>query len=259
MSETEQVLKDKRVIVTAGGGGIGAAIAKMFNAAGAKVAICDLDKNSFKETHICYAEQADVGVFEQMEQFFKNATDHLGGLDILVNNAGIGGPNASLQNIDVNDWNKTININLNSTFISSKLAIPHLLKNSGGSIINIASTAALFGYPLRSPYAAAKWAIIGLTKTMAMELGSDQIRVNAICPGSVDGDRIDRVIQREADTRNVSFDHVKDGYLKQTSLKTFVEAEDIANMALYLASPIGAKISGQALAVDGHTESLTQF
>lgn len=100
MSVTEQVLKDKRVIVTAGGCGIGAAIATMFNAAGAKVAICDLDKSGFQKVHISYAEQADVGDYEQMEQFFKNATDHLGGLDILVNNAGISGPNASLQDIE---------------------------------------------------------------------------------------------------------------------------------------------------------------
>ena len=165
-----------------------------------------------------------------------------------------------LEDIIPSEWDTTINVDLNSAFYCSKLAIPHIkLNNDGGSIINIASSASFFGFPLRSPYTAAKWGLIGLTKTMAMELGEDQIRVNAICPGSVAGQRIDTVMQSEARTRGVSFDEVKLGYTKQVSLKTFVDAEDVGNIALFLTSSLGAKISGQVLGVDGHTETLTQF
>lgn len=263
MLATSDLLKDKRVVISAGGGGIGAGMAKMFSEAGAKVATFDINDENFADMtqkgHLSYGEVADAADYDQMERFFKNAVDHLGGIDILINNAGISGPNARVEDIDPNDWDKTLIVDLSNAFYCSKLAIPHIKKNGGGSIINIASSASFFGFPLRSPYAAAKWGIIGLTKTMAMELGSDQIRVNAICPGSVAGPRIDGVIEREAETREMSFEEVKDSYTKQVSLKTFVEKEDVGNMALFLASPFGAKISGQVLGVDGHTETLTQF
>jgi len=129
--------------------------------------------------------------------------------------------------------------------------------SGGGSIVNISSSAAFFGYPLRSPYTASKWALIGLTKTWAMELGPHRIRVNAICPGSVKGQRIDTVIERDAQVQGVDAESVRRVYLEQTSLEIFVDAEDIANMALFLCSDLGATISGQALGVDGHTESLS--
>ncbi|MDG1857803.1 MAG: SDR family oxidoreductase [Emcibacteraceae bacterium] len=264
MFETSQSLKDKRVIISAGGNGIGAVMAKMFSAAGAKVAIFDLDDSNFenmlKKGHVAFADKADASSFDQTETFFKNAVDYIDGVDVLINNAGIAGPNALLENIIPDEWDKTITVDLNSAFYCSKLAIPYIKKNNdGGSIINIASSASFFGFPLRSPYTAAKWGLIGLTKTMAMELGNQQIRVNAICPGSVAGKRIDTVMQKEAETRGLSFEDVKASYTKQVSLKTFVEAEDIGNMALFLASPMGSKISGQVLGVDGHTETLTQF
>jgi len=126
----------------------------------------------------------------------------------------------------------------------------------GGSIVNISSTAGLHGYPLRAPYAVAKWGVIGLTKTLAMELGPYGIRVNAICPGSVGGDRMDRVVAAEATTRGVSEKQVREGFLRQTSMRMFVRAEDVAAMVLFLCSDAGAAISGQAIAVDGHTEGL---
>ena len=135
-----------------------------------------------------------------------------------------------------------------------------LVNNAGGgSIICIASTAALFGFPLRSPYAACKWAIIGFMKTLAMELGPERIRVNAICPGSVSGPRIDGVIERDAASRGMQPQEIRDLYLRQTSMRTFVEAEDVAEMAFFLASTAGARISGQAIGVDGHTEGLSNW
>lgn len=263
MLENSELLKDKRVVISAGGNGIGAGMAKMFSEAGAKVATFDIDDQNFasmiENGHLSYGEIADAAEYDQMERFFKNAVDHLGGIDILINNAGISGPNARVEDVEAHEWDKTIVVDLNNAFYCSKLAIPHIKKNGGGSIINIASSASFFGFPLRSPYTAAKWGLIGLTKTMAMELGDDQIRVNAICPGSVAGARIDGVIKREAETRGMTFQEVKDSYTRQVSLKTFVEKEDIGNMALFLASEFGAKLSGQVLGVDGHTETLTQF
>jgi NAD(P)-dependent dehydrogenase (short-subunit alcohol dehydrogenase family) len=132
-----------------------------------------------------------------------------------------------------------------------------LKQGAAGSIINMASSAGLHGCPLRSPYVASKWALIGLTKTWAMELGPAGIRVNAICPGSVAGPRIDGVIERDAARRGTSNEHIRESYQRQSSLRRFVDASEIASLAIFLASEAGAGISGQAMSVDGHTESLS--
>jgi NAD(P)-dependent dehydrogenase (short-subunit alcohol dehydrogenase family) len=183
--------------------------------------------------------------------------ENYGRLDILINNAGIAGPTGAVEDLDIEAWNATINVDLSGTFYVTRLAVPMLKQTGAGSIVNIASTAALFGFPLRSPYAAAKWALIGLTKTWAMELGPNNIRVNAICPGSVNGPRIDSVIEQDAIKRGVTAEEIRDVYQRQTSMRLFVDAEDIAQMAVYLSSPAGGKISGQSIAVDGHTEGLS--
>ena len=161
------------------------------------------------------------------------------------------------SDIDPDEWDQTIRVNLNGMFYCLKEAIP-LLKNSDTpSIINIASSASFFGFPLRSPYTAAKWAVIGLTKTLAMELGSSGIRVNAICPGSVRGDRIDRVIEADAKEQGKTIEEIEELYLTQVSMKTFVEPADVANLAMFLSSKAGRYISGQAIGLDGHTEGLS--
>ena len=138
-----------------------------------------------------------------------------------------------------------------------KVAVPLLKQAGGGSIVNIASSAAMFGYPLRSPYSAAKWAIIGLTKTLAMELGQQKIRVNAICPGSVSGPRIEGVIERDAKARGMETEEIRNAWTRQSSMRCFVSADDVAAMIGFLVSEDGARISGQTLGVDGHTESLS--
>ena len=155
------------------------------------------------------------------------------------------------------DWRRTLAVGLDGTFYCLRRAVPLLKRAGGGSIVNISSTAGLMGYPLRAPYTAAKWAVVGLTKSLAAELGPFSIRANAICPGSVDGPRMDRVIAAEAAARGVAPEQVRESYLRQTSLRTFIAAEDITNMALFLCAEEGRHISGQALAVDGHTESLS--
>lgn len=249
-----------RVVVTAGASGIGKTIANAFSKTGSKVLVCDISEQAveeFNEENSGVAVRADVSDVHQMELFFVEAKRRLGGLDVLVNNAGIAGPTAPIEDIDPIDWEKTVSVNLNGLFYCTKFALPLLKQAKGGSIINIASSAAMKGYPLRSPYSATKWAMIGMTKTIAMEAGSFNIRVNAICPGSVKGPRIEQVIKNDAKIRGVAPEIIRQTYLNQVSLRTFVDAQDIANTAVYLASKYGKNISGQTIGVDGHTESLS--
>ena len=255
-------LENLRVLVTAGCAGIGRAMAEAFAAEGARVHVCDVAEDAIE---LCRSERPDFGVSRadvsrepDVERLFEESVAHLGGLDVLVNNAGIAGPTAPIEEIELADWRRTLEVDVDSLYLCTKQAIGHLKAAGGGSIINISSTAGLFGYPLRTPYAAAKWAVIGLTKSLAMELGPHGIRVNAICPGAVDGPRMDRVIAADAQARGVDPATVRREIESQVSLRTFVQAEDIANMAVFLCSPAGAKVSGQALAVDGHTEGLSK-
>jgi len=173
----------------------------------------------------------------------------------LINNVGIAGPTGMMEDVSVDDWKNTIDTNLNSHFYFTKDAIP-LLKRSGGSIVNLSSTAGIFGFPLRTPYAASKWAIIGVTKSLAMELGEFNIRVNAICPGSVSGDRIDRVIKAKSESLSVDEKELREDFESMVSLKTFVDKEDIANMVVFLLSEEAKRVSGQIMTVDGNTERM---
>ena len=246
----------KRVLVTAGAGGIGAAIAEQFRQGAARVHVCDVDEAALQGMKGFGVTCADVADWEQVEAVFRAVAQGLGGLDVLVNNAGISGPTAATEEIEPAAWRRTIDVNLNGAFYCARQAIPLLKASGGGSIVNIASTAGLFGYPLRSPYAASKWALVGLTKTLAMELGPSGIRVNAVCPGTVEGPRIERVIAAKAAARGVSAAEIRAAYQGKSSLGTLIAARDIAEMVLFLCSHRGARISGQALAVDGHTETL---
>jgi NAD(P)-dependent dehydrogenase (short-subunit alcohol dehydrogenase family) len=187
------------------------------------------------------------------------SAENIGGLSILINNAGVAGPSAPVEEIDEDGWDRCIRINLSGTFYMTRRAVPLLKKQENASIVNIASTAARFGYPLRSPYAASKWAQIGLTKTWAMELGPCGIRVNAVCPTSVSGPRIEAVIRRDAEQRGLAPDQVRRVYERHTSMRTFVTADEVADTVLFLSSDQAAKISGQSISVDGHTEGLSNW
>jgi NAD(P)-dependent dehydrogenase (short-subunit alcohol dehydrogenase family) len=176
---------------------------------------------------------------------------------VLINSAGIAGPTALLNDADPDHWSKTIDVNIKGMFYCCKEAIPYIKKSENGSIVNLASNAAFFGFPFRSAYTTAKWATIGMTKTLAMELGKNNIRVNAICPGSVTGDRIARVIEADAKEQGKSIEEIKPAYVKQVSLKSFGGPDDVAKMCLYLTSEMGKFISGQAIGLDGHTEGLS--
>ena len=254
--------KIPRVLITAGASGIGLVIAKAFLAAGAQVHICDISSEAITklalEIPAITSTLADISDIDQVDQVFEDLNRLHGTLDVLINNVGVSGPTALVENIDSADWDQTININLNSIFYITRKAVP-LLKESKGVMINMASNAALFGCPLRSPYVASKWAIIGLTKTWAMEMGPFGVRVNAICPGSVHGPSIDSVIIKEAKERNVSTESIRDVYQRQNSMRVFIEAEDIAQTVIFLCSDSAKHISGQAIPIDGHTEGLSNW
>lgn len=247
-----------RVLVTAGAAGIGRAIAQCFALHGARVHICDVDQAALQA---CAREQpdisrslADVSRREDVDRLFAEVKRELGGLDVLVNNAGIAGPTAKVEDIAPEDWEQCIAVDLNGMFYCTRLAMPLLKANGrerGGSVINLSSVAGRLGFGMRTPYAAAKWGVVGFTKSLAVEAGPDGIRVNCIQPGNVEGERIDRVIEAKAEAFGVSFETQKQALLQTTSLRTFVTAQDIANMALFLATDAGKHISGQALSVCG--------
>ena len=258
-----QGIKNKKVLITAGATGIGKATAIALLNAGAQVHVCDIDADALDQLKQPYpllltsvtnvAEPDEVAkMFVQLQQEFS------GQLDFLVNNAGVSGPAGPLESLDIDAWKATFDVNLHATFYVSKHAIP-LLKRQGGAIMNLSSTAGLYGYPMRSPYASAKWAIVGLSKTMSMELGPFNVRVNCICPGSVNGARMDRVISSIAKATGESLEKVRQDNVQNTSMTTFVDAEDIANMIVFSFSDLGAKISGQSLTVDGDTHSLATY
>ncbi|MGC6485505.1 MAG: SDR family oxidoreductase [Candidatus Puniceispirillales bacterium] len=251
----------RHVLITAGASGLGLAMAEAFLAKGDRVAVTDTDAAMLEKLATSHPDilgfNADAASESQMKQVFTTLPQVWDRLDILMANAGIAGPTAAVEDISLADWQRCLAVNLDGAFLATSLAAPWMKKQGGGVMTLTSSTAGLFGYPYRSPYAAAKWGIIGLTKTLAMELGPYGIRVNAICPGAVEGDRMDRVIANEAQARGIAEADLRQGYADCVSLKRFVTAEDIANTAVFLASPEAVNVSGMAMAVDGHTEKVT--
>jgi NAD(P)-dependent dehydrogenase (short-subunit alcohol dehydrogenase family) len=253
-------LAGQRALVTAGASGIGRAIARRFAAAGARIFVCDIDPKALAaflaEMPGAAGVLADVADPGEVDRLFDAAAAALGGLDILVNNAGIAGPTQKVEDIAVGDWDRCVAINLNGMFYCTRRGVPLLKAAGGGSIVNLSSVAGRLGYPLRTPYAASKWAVVGLTKSLAMELGPDGIRVNCIQPGLVAGPRIDRVIQAKADAFGIGYEEMKQRLLKTVSLRRMVTADDVAEMALFVCSTAGANITGQALSVCGDHQVL---
>jgi NAD(P)-dependent dehydrogenase (short-subunit alcohol dehydrogenase family) len=249
----------QRVLVTAGAGGIGRAIATAFVAVGAKVHVCDIDASALEALRdvapditgsVC--DVADRGAVQRM---LSEAVAALGGLDVLVNNAGIAGPAASVADLDPDAWEAVLRVNLTGTFLVTQAAIPHLKQSAAASIVVMSSLAGRFGYPNRSPYATTKWGLIGLTKTLSRELGGFGIRVNAILPGAVDGPRLQQVFAGRASVSGRSVAQEHDAALANQSIKRFVAPADIAALAVFLASEAGRSISGQMIPIDGDSQS----
>ncbi len=256
----DKPLQDLRVVLTGAGRGLGRTVVERFLAAGARAHIGDIDACALDTARTALpglgTTVCDVADPEQVDRLFDEAKSSLGGLDVLINNAGIAGPTAPVEAIEVADWTRTVAVDLTGSFLCARRAVPLLKEAGGGLLVNISSAGGRFGYPLRSPYAAAKWGLIGFTQTLAMELGSFGIRVNALCPGFVASERLDRVIVAKATVQAVAPETIREGFLRLNSMHTFIPAAAIADAVLFLCSPAGAFISGQALGVDGNLEAL---
>jgi NAD(P)-dependent dehydrogenase (short-subunit alcohol dehydrogenase family) len=244
----------QRVLITAGAQGIGREFARAFAANGAKVFVCDIDLKSLdalaKEIPGLVAKPCDMASRAQIERMVPDAVASLGGLDVLINNAGIAGLTLPVDQYPPDDWDKVIAVNLTAMFDVTRLAIPHLKQSKAGCIINMASVAGRYGFANRSPYAATKWGVIGFTKTLAIELGEWGIRANAIAPGAVAGDRIERVFAGRAQIGGKTLDEVRAQAMAEQSIKAMIDPKDIAQLAVFLASDAAKSISGQVMPID---------
>ena len=251
-------LKASRVLVTAGASGICAVVAEHFAEQGARVHISDVDAGALEAFVVSHpgigATAADVSQGADVERLYGEALTALGGLDVVVSGAGIVGPVGNVEDIDPEDWRRCLDVNLTGAFLVARRAAPILKRQGSGAIVIISSNYGLFAQRARSAYVASKWALIGLTKTLAMELGPFGVRANAICPGNVEGERIERVIAAESETRGMTPEELRTLWDQGSSMRTFVTAGDVADTILFVCSEAGRHISGQALAVDGHTE-----
>lgn len=245
----------KKILITGGAAGIGLAIARAFHRSGAQVYICDIDEGALaraaQDLPGLLTLRCTVGDRAAVTAMVDDAAKRMGGLDVLVNCAGIGGPTKPMQELDPADWDAVVRVNLTGTFDATRAAIPHLIKAHGGAVINLSSAAGRYGYANRSAYSATKWALIGFTKTLSIELGEHGIRVNAIAPGAVAGERAERVFQGRAQISGRSIEEEKRLGLANQSLKALVDPDDIGALAVFLASDAGKSISGQVLPIDG--------
>lgn len=248
-------LDSQRAVVTAGAGGLGLVVAQSLAEAGAITFVCDVDQSSLEALpDQLHGARVDVADAEAVAAWLGPIAAE--GIDILVNNAGPAGPTSPVEEIDPNVWRRCVEVCLSGQFYCIRQVVPSMKERGGGAIINITSTAGLMGMPNRAPYVAAKFGVVGLTKTLAMELGRDNIRVNAIAPGSITGDRMDRVIAAHAAAEGISVEAAKSIYVEGTSMGAFVSPQEVADLVLYLVGPSGRHVSGQVISVDGHTETL---
>jgi NAD(P)-dependent dehydrogenase (short-subunit alcohol dehydrogenase family) len=248
-----------RVLVTAGASGIGAAIASAFAEAQAKIHICDIDGSALAASQKLFpswqASRADVADEKQVTSLFETQVKKFSGLDVLVNCAGIAGPTAGVEDITEEDWKRAVDVNLNGQYRCLHHAVPLLRQSKVANIICISSIAGRMGVQWRTPYVATKWAIVGIVKSLAIELGPNDIRVNAVLPGIVEGPRMDGVIRARAKVEGVDEMAMRAEYLKKISLRRMVTADDVALMCLFLCSPAGRNITGQAISVDANVEA----
>jgi NAD(P)-dependent dehydrogenase (short-subunit alcohol dehydrogenase family) len=254
--QQKDIEMEARVLITAGASGIGRAMGEAFAAVGAQVWVTDVDDEALARVPKGWRRSSVNAANEmQMAAWFHEVARDWGRVDVLCANAGVAGPTALVEDISLKDWKGCVSVNLEGAFLAAKYGAPMMKAQKSGAIILTSSTAGIYGYPNRAPYSAAKWAIIGLMKTLAMELGPFGVRANAICPGAVEGPRIEGVLEREAAAKGMTRDQVYEGYAKGTSMRSFVTAQDVANTAVFLGGDTARLVSGQIIAVDGHTEN----
>ena len=267
-------IKDLRVVVTAGASGIGRAIAEGFLREGARVHVCDVDEKALSDLLVdprsgegpLSGSRCDVADRGQVARMFDDALSRLGGLDCLINNAGIAGPTGAVHEIDPADWDRCVAVNLTGQFNCARVAVPLLLDaaqaTSAGaspniSMLNVSSLAGRFGFAMRAPYAASKWGVIGFTKSLALEVGGAGIRVNALLPGIVAGERQQLVLAAKAQARGIDFAAMEAIAFSRTSIRDYVPPEELADMAVDLASARARHVSGQSISVCGDTGMLS--
>ncbi len=245
----------RNVLITAGASGIGKAMAMTFEVNGDNVWIADSNKEQLDN---CPKEwkksNTDVRDERAVKKLFENIKNDWETIDILCANAGIKGPTALIEDISLTEWKECIEVNIDGIFLFCKLTVPLMKKQKSGSIIITSSTAGIFGFSHRSPYVTSKWGVIGLMKSLAIELGPYNVKVNAICPGSVEGERLERVIEAEVKSKGMTRDKIYQAYTEGTSMKKLIHPNDIADMALFLSSSKSRLVSGQVIAIDGNTE-----
>jgi NAD(P)-dependent dehydrogenase (short-subunit alcohol dehydrogenase family) len=242
----------QRVLITAAASGIGLEIACAFLAQGARVFVCDINETALAAASRegLLTARCDMAVRAEIERMVPAAAEALGGIDVLVNNAGIAGLTLPVDQMPPDDWDRVIAVNLTGMFDVTRLAIPHLKRSTAGVIVNLSSIAGRHGFANRSPYSASKWGVIGFTKTLAIELGEWGIRANAIAPGAVAGDRIERVFAGRSQISGLSIDEVRAEAMAAQSIKAMIDPKDIAQLAVFLASPAAKSISGQVIPID---------
>jgi len=256
-------LKNKKIVISAGASGIGWAIAKSCVSKEALVYLCDIDDKALNKVkkHPLYNKRIFISAIDASNEvevidFFKIIKKKFKKIDALINNVGIAGPTGTIEELESEEWENTMHVNVNSHFYFNKQAIPLLKKTRSATIINISSGAGIMGFPLRSPYAASKWAVVGMTKTLAMELGKYKIRVNAICPGTIKGDRMKRVIKDKAKFTKISAKKIENEFVSMASMNSWIYADDIGKMCAFLISDEAERISGQIIGVDGNATRL---
>lgn len=246
------------MIVTGAGGGAGITIAQRFRAAGARVHVADIDAAAVAaisaDNKDISASQCDCGNAGEVAALFAAADALLGGLDVLINNVGIAGPTAAAESVSIDDWDRTIAVNLSGFFYCVREAIPRLKQAGGGTILNVSSTSARTGLPLRLPYAVSKVGVLGMTETLARELGPFNIRVNSILPGWINNERGNAVLQRKAAELGVDLDELIAENTEFISMRTRIEPEEIADMMIFLCFKQARHVSGQHIGVCGNAE-----
>lgn len=254
-------LKDEVAIITGGGRGIGRAISTAFSSEGAIVVIAARTLSRLDETvekiesggGRVKAVQTDVSDEKQVRRLVAETLNEYGKVDILVNNSGVGGPTVNVVDLSLQDWNQVLAINLTGSMLCAREVLQYMIPHRKGNIINMGSDGGRFGYPMRSPYSVSKWGIIGLTETLAIELGQHNIRVNCISPAAVKGERLVNVVKGRSEAMGVPFEKLMSKITVNYSLQRPTEEAEVAAAAVFLASNESSGITGHTLVVNcGH-------
>ena len=257
MPKTDLTIDGERAVVTAAGSGIGLEIATRLSSAGLDVVVNDIDGDALAEAEAALAEtpgdvltvRGDVSDPDDATAVVDRAVEAFGGLDVLVNNVGIAGPTKPCEDLTHEEFMGTLEVDLGGPFATTKAAIPHLRESDAGRIVTLSSVSGKTPLVNRTPYVTAKMGLIGFTRTLAVELAPDGITVNAVCPGSVEGPRLEAVVEGQAESRGLSFEDAEAELLEGSPMGAFVTAGDVADTVLFLCSRRADRITGQDLNV----------